>query len=74
MKMGISAKVCKKVKSACKDPYLDLLAAHELVKSQRTSGLQVLHEGGFELMYKLMAREPVECHSCLEVRSILMRK
>ena len=43
MKMGISAKVSKKVKSTCKDPYLDLLAAHELVKSQRTSGLQVLH-------------------------------
>ena len=73
MKMEISAKVDKKVQSYRKGPYVDLIVAHEQAKSQKASGVQGLHEGGFALMYKLMAGEPVECPLCLEVKSFCVR-
>ena len=72
MKMKISAKVDKKVQSYRKDPYVDLIVAHEQAKSQKSSGVQGLHEGGFAMMYKLMAGEPVDCPLCLEVKSFFV--
>lgn len=67
LKMEHSAKIYRKGKASRKEPYLDLLIAHQSETTQRLSGGQGLHQGGFATIYKLMAGETVECPLCLEV-------